>query len=78
MNKIRILWTDDEIDILRPHIIFLEEKGYEILTASNAEDALSIVEEEELSLIFLDENMPGKPAWKSYLKLSKLSLMFPL
>ncbi len=60
MNKIRILWTDDEIDILRPHIIFLEEKGYEILTASNAEDAVSIVEEEELSLIFLDENMPGK------------------
>ncbi|MCD6596361.1 MAG: bifunctional response regulator/alkaline phosphatase family protein [Bacteroidales bacterium] len=60
MNKIRILWTDDEIDILRPHIIFLEEKGYEILTASNAEDAISIVKEEELSLIFLDENMPGK------------------
>lgn len=60
MKKIRILWTDDEIDILRSHIIFLEDKGYEVLTASNADDAISIVGDEELDLILLDENMPGK------------------
>ena len=60
MKKIRILWTDDEIDILKPHILFLEAKGYDVLTASNADDAITIVGSEELHLIFLDENMPGK------------------
>lgn len=60
MKKIRILWTDDEIDFLKAHIIFLEEKGYEIITASNADDALKIIKEQDLDLIFLDENMPGK------------------
>jgi len=60
MKKIRILWTDDEIDLLRAHILFLEEKGYEVLTASNADDALKIIKEKDLDLLFLDENMPGK------------------
>ncbi len=60
MKRARILWTDDEIDILKSHIIFLEEKGYEVLTASNADDALKIIENENLDLVFLDEHMPGK------------------
>lgn len=59
MKKLRILWTDDEIDLLRPHILFLEEKGFEVLTASNGDDAIEIVIAEDLDLIFLDENMPG-------------------
>ncbi|MEA1896367.1 MAG: PglZ domain-containing protein [Bacteroidota bacterium] len=60
MKKIRILWTDDEIEFLKAHIIFLEEKGYEILTASNADDALKKIKEQDLDLVFLDENMPGR------------------
>lgn len=60
MKKLTILWTDDEIDILRPHILFLEDKGYKVITASNADDAITVVGEQEIDLILLDENMPGK------------------
>ncbi len=59
MKKIRILWTDDEIDILRAHIIFLEQKGYEVATATNGDDAIEMVKESHFDIIFLDENMPG-------------------
>jgi len=59
VKKLRILWTDDEIDLLRPHILFLEEKGFEVLTANNGDDAIELVDSEDLDLIFLDENMPG-------------------
>ncbi len=59
MRKIKILWTDDEIDLLRPYIIFLEEKGYDVMTASNGDDAINLVQQHHFDLIFLDENMPG-------------------
>ncbi|MFP4663527.1 MAG: PglZ domain-containing protein [Bacteroidales bacterium] len=59
MNKIQILWTDDEIDLLKPHIIFLEHKGYQVDTATNGKDALDSVKKKNYDLIFLDENMPG-------------------
>ncbi|GAP69626.1 protein containing response regulator receiver domain [Bacteroidales bacterium 6E] len=59
MRKIRILWVDDEIDLLRPHIIFLREKDYEVETANNGADALEIVSKSHFDIIFLDENMPG-------------------
>lgn len=59
MKPKRILWVDDEIDLLRSHIIFLSEKGYEVDTVTNGEDALSNVKENIYDLIFLDEMMPG-------------------
>jgi len=59
MRKIRILWTDDEVEALKPHIIFLEEKGYEIDTCSNGNDTIDLVRQNRYDLIFLDENMPG-------------------
>ena len=59
MRKIRILWTDDEVDSLKPHIFFLEEKGYEIDTCSNGNDTIDLVRQNRYDLIFLDENMPG-------------------
>lgn len=59
MRKIRILWVDDEIDLLRPHIIFLREKDYEVETANNGSDALDMVSKSHFDIIFLDENMPG-------------------
>ncbi len=59
MKEIKILWTDDEIDLLRPHILFLEEKGYRVMTAQTGDEAVKLVREESFDLIFLDENMPG-------------------
>ena len=59
MKKKTILWADDEIDMLRPHVLFLEEKGYEITTANSGQDALDCCKEKVFDLVFLDENMPG-------------------
>ena len=56
---IKILWADDEIDLLRPHIIYLEEKGYRLTSARSGDEALDVLEKETFDLIFLDENMPG-------------------
>ena len=58
-KQIHILWTDDEIDLLKPYILFLEEKDYRVTTCTNGTDALKLVEENDFDLIFLDENMPG-------------------
>ena len=59
MSKELILWADDEIDLLRPHILFLQNKGYEIETVTNGRDALDAMAKQNFNLIILDENMPG-------------------
>ena len=64
MNR-TILWVDDEIDLLQPYIIYLKNKGYDVLTASNGEDALEVFRAQSsdagqpIDIVFLDENMPG-------------------
>lgn len=55
----KILWADDEIDLLKPHIMFLKQKGYDIVTVSNGVDAIDALDEGGFSLVLLDENMPG-------------------
>lgn len=59
MSKGKILWVDDEIELLRSHIFFLSEKGYDVDTVTNGEDAISEVKEKTYDLIFLDEMMAG-------------------
>ncbi len=59
MNKEQILWADDEIDLLKPHILFLQNKGYEVTTVTNGRDALDAIQSQNFHLIILDENMPG-------------------
>lgn len=59
MQKFKILWADDEIDLLKPHIMFLEQRGYEITTVNSGVDAIEKVEENNFDVIFLDEMMPG-------------------
>ena len=57
MQNGKLLWVDDEIDLLRAHIIFLENKGYSVDTATNGTDALEMCREKQYDLIMLDENM---------------------
>lgn len=59
LNKGKILWVDDEIELLRPHILFLKEKGYAVETATNGEDAIDLVATKTFDLVFLDEMMSG-------------------
>tara|TARA_Y100001968_G_scaffold329768_1_gene379884 strand:+ start:105 stop:1655 length:1551 start_codon:yes stop_codon:yes gene_type:complete len=56
---ISILWVDDEIELLKPHILFLEGKGYSITAVNSGNEALEFLEKENFGLVFLDENMPG-------------------
>ena len=59
MNNINILWVDDEIDLLKPHIIFLEQKNYKVTTCKSGTEALEILDDTNFDIVFLDENMPG-------------------
>lgn len=59
MMTYRLLWVDDEIDLLKAHIIFLEKKGYSLDTATNGYDALELCQKFNYDLVLLDENMPG-------------------
>lgn len=78
MRKTKILWTDDEIDLLRPHILFLEDKGYEVSTASNGSDAIELVKQQDFDLIFLDENMPGLSGLETLQKILEVRAATPV
>lgn len=59
MQRYSILWVDDEIDLLKPHILFLEQRGYDITPVNNGSDAIELCESKNYDVVFLDENMPG-------------------
>jgi len=59
MNNINILWVDDEIDLLKPHILFLEQKNYNVTTCQSGTEAIETIEDKNFDIVFLDENMPG-------------------
>lgn len=59
MESIKILWVDDEIEMLKPHFLFLEDRGYTTTPCTNGQDALDLIEANRFDVILLDENMPG-------------------
>ena len=77
-RKIHILWTDDEIDLLKPYILFLEEKEYSVTTSTNGTDAVKLVEEHDFDLIFLDENMPGISGLETLEKIKAIKPSIPV
>ena len=78
MTNGRLLWVDDEIEMLRPHILFLEKKGYEIDTATNGADAIDLCRESSFDLILLDENMPGLSGLETLMQLKELTPNVPI
>ncbi|MDE5575154.1 MAG: response regulator, partial [Bacteroidales bacterium] len=70
----RVLWIDDEIDLLKPHVMFLQSKGYEVITLNNGVDALETIKHQIVDIIFLDEQMPGLSGLET---LAKIKEMFP-
>lgn len=59
MQKFKILWVDDEVDLLKPHILFLENKNYQITSCNSGTESIDIIENERFDIVLLDENMPG-------------------
>jgi CheY-like chemotaxis protein len=59
MDNIQILWADDEIDLLKPHLIFLESKGYKVNAVNSGDQAVEQIQKKNFDIVFLDENMPG-------------------
>lgn len=78
MNTNRILWADDEIDLLEPYIIYLRNKNYEVLTANNGQDAVDICRSEPLDIVFLDENMPGLTGLETLQEIKRLHPELPV
>ena len=73
MSDYSILWADDEIDLLKPHIMFLRSKGYDPVTVNNGRDALDLVESRNFDLIILDENMPGLTGLETLQRIKEIS-----
>ena len=78
MEKITILWIDDEIELLKPHILFLAEKGYDVETANSGNEAIDIIRNKPFDIIFLDENMPGLSGLETLTLLKNIAPHIPI
>ena len=78
MKTTTILWIDDEIDLLRPHVMFLNDKGYEVTTCNNGTDGLIRVQESDFDVILLDENMPGLSGLETLTKIKNIKPSIPV
>lgn len=72
------MWADDEIDLLKPHILFLRAKGYEVDTASNGRDAIDLLSSQPFDLVLLDENMPGISGLETLTQINQLFPQLPV
>ena len=77
-SKSRILWVDDEIDLLKPYVILLKQRNYEIETATNGEDAIELVKETHFDLVFLDETMVGITGLETLQIIKKIDPSIPV
>ncbi len=77
-EKINIIWVDDEIDFLKPHILFLEKKGYSVFPINNGYDALEEIKKQSFNLVLLDENMPGLSGLETLQEIKKINSTIPV
>jgi len=73
-----LLWVDDEVDLLRAHILFLEKKGYEVVTATNGNDAIELCRQRSFDLVLLDEMMPGLSGLETLGRIKEISPATPV
>lgn len=78
MKKITILWVDDEIDLLKPHLMFLESKDYHVQTCQSGQDALDEIRQHFFDIVFLDENMPGLSGLETLTEIKKIESNLPV
>ncbi len=78
MQETIILWADDEIDLLKPHILFLQDKGYKVVSTTNGSDALDLLKSEHVDVVFLDENMPGLSGLETLQEIKKNNIDLPV
>ncbi|MGL5888422.1 MAG: response regulator, partial [Bacteroidia bacterium] len=78
MDQAQILWADDEIDLLKPHLLFLKEKGYNVVTANSGIEALELIAKQEFDIVFLDENMPGLSGLETLTRLKSMRNDLPV
>lgn len=78
MDKINLLWADDEIELLKPHVLFLQQKGYEVSTARSGDEALDLAREKNFDVVLLDENMPGLSGLETLSRLKELKNEVPV
>ena len=79
MDKIKILWADDEIDLLKPQVLFLKQKGYDVVTVSNGYDAIEECKtDNEIDVVFLDESMPGITGLETLVKIKEINSLLPI
>ena len=74
----RLLWVDDEIELLRSHILFLERKGYEVVTATNGSDAVELCTQQAFDLVLLDEHMPGLSGLETLTRIKQVAPAVPI
>ena len=77
-TKGNILWVDDEIELLRAHIVLLKEKGYSVETATNGDDAIELVKRGVFDLVLIDEMMPGKGGLETLAVVKEISPGLPV
>lgn len=78
MNKIKILWVDDEIELLKPHVLFLQRKDYEVTTCQSGTEALEEIKDDQFDIVFLDENMPGISGLETLSELKSIEPNIPV
>ena len=78
MSDIKVLWVDDEIDLLKPHILFLENKNYKVTTAKSGTEALEEIKHDSFDIVFLDENMPGLTGLETLAELKEQQASLPV
>src|SRR5687768_2723821 len=74
----KILWADDEIELLKPHILFLKDKGYEITQTKSGDEAIESAQETHFDIVFLDENMPGLSGLETLVRIKEIQPDVPI